>query len=240
MTPAPSISLLRFLLNPRGGMPRLNGWQRIWLVITGFMFALHVVIGFALFPALSTLRFDPHDYEDKIAKADKWKVENRVRCTSAIEELQLAHRINDQNNEKIEAQLGQMRAATQAKIDEAKVRLFAIETSGGKFYGEWVKYDNAVEAYQKKLSEQRWSPRAFNEDEMVKPGTSTTIKRCALIQEQRDAASSDLEDKKRSSEYAIESAKNFVLVTLISFLFFTFGLYLFGWCIGWIRGGFKS
>lgn len=221
-------------------MSRLNGWQRIWLVLSGVLLVLHVLIGILLFPDPSKMRFDPSNYESKLAQADKWKLDNRQRCRAALEQVQFADRLNDEYNEKGEIQATELRAAIQTKIDEAKSRLFAIETSGGKYYAEWSKYDNAIEAYTKKLREQKWKPRPFNEDEMVKPETLNTVKECVLFDQKRTSIMADIDTGMQSAEYARESARNAIFVTLISFLCISFGLYLFGWCIGWIKGGFKA
>ena len=239
MTPQPKISLFAYLLSPRVSLTRLNGWQRIWLVLTGVMLALHVLIGSLLLPDLFRMRFDPSPYEVQVAKADKWKLENRQRCSAAAEEVQFADRVNAEYNAKGEAKAKDLTAATQAKIDEAKARLFAIETSGGKFYGEWVKYDNAIEAYTTKLREQRWIPRSFKEDEMVKPEWLSTVRECVLFDQQRTSILADMDTARQTAEIARESAKTVVFGTLISFLCISLGLYLVGWCVGWIRGGFR-
>ena len=131
-------------------------------------------------------------------------------------------------------------AGTQANLDQAKARLFAIETSGGKFYDEWAKYNNAIEAYTKKLREQIWIPRSFKEDEMVKPELLSTVRECVLFDQQRTSILADLDTARQTAEIARESAKTVVFGTLISFLCISLGLYLVGWCVGWIRGGFRA
>lgn len=240
MTSQPQISLFAYLLSPRAGLTRLNGWQRIWLVLTGVILALHVLIGSLLLPDLSRMRFDSSLYEVQVANADKWKLENRQQCKVAAEEVQFASRLNDEYNAKGEAKSNALRAATQVKIDEAKARLFAIETSGGKYYGEWAKYDNAIEAYTMKLREQRWIPRSFKEDEMVKPELLSMVRECVLVDQQRTSILADMDTARQTAERARENARTTVLGTLISFLCISLGLYLAGWCVGWIRGGFKA
>ena len=240
MTPQPKISLFAYLLSPRGGLTRLNGWQRIWLVLTGVMLALHVLIGSLLMPDLSRMRFDPSLYEVQVASADKWKLENRQRCRAAAEEVQFAERFNAEHNAKGEAKAKGLMAATEASLDEAKARLFAIETSGGKYYDEWAKYNNAVEAYTKKLREQKWIPRPFKEDEMVKPELLSTVNKCILFDQQRTSILADMDTARQTAEIARESGKTVVLGTLISFLCISLGFYLVGWCVGWIKGGFRA
>ena len=240
MTSQPQISLFAYLLSPRAGLTRLNGWQRIWLVLTGVILALHVLIGSLLLPDLSRMRFDPSLYEVQVASADKWKLENRQRCKAAAEEVQFSSRLNNEYNARGEAKSNDLRAATQVKIDEAKARLFAIETSGGKYYGEWAKYYNAIEAYTMKLREERWIPRSFKEDEMVKPELLSTVKECILFDQQRTSILADMDTARQAAESARENARTAVFGTLISFLCISLGLYLVGWCVGWIRGGFKA
>ncbi|WP_232229815.1 hypothetical protein [Polaromonas glacialis] len=240
MTPQPKISLFAYLVSPRAGLTRLNGWQRIWLVLTGVILALHVLIGSLFFPNPSRMRFDPSLYEAQVASADKWKLENRQRCRAAAEEVQFADRFNAEYNDKGEAKARELMAATQVKLDEARARLFAIETSGGKFYGEWAKYDNAIEAYTMKLREQKWIPRSFKDDEMVKPESLSTVKECIFFDQQRTSILADMDTAKQTAEIAREDGRNVVFGTLISFPCISLGLYLIGWCVGWIKGGFRA
>lgn len=240
MTSQPQISLFGYMLSPRAGLKRLNGWQRIWLVLTGVILALHVLFGSLLLPDLSRMRFDPSLYEVQVASADKWKLENRQRCRAAAEEVQFADRFNAEYNATGEAKAKDLRVATQAKIDEAKARLFTIETSGGKFSGEWSKYGNAIEAYTLKLREQKWIPRPFNEEEMVKPESLSTVRECILFDQQRTTILAGMDTARQTAESTRDDAKTALFGTLISFLCTSLGLYLVGWCIGWIRGGFRA
>lgn len=239
MTTDTQISLLTFLKNPRTGISRLNGWQRIWLVLSGVIFAIHALIGFLILSDLPAMRFDSSKYEEKIAVAEKWKLENRQRCIAVIDELMFASRTNDEYNATNEAKSKELRAATQTKIDEAKARLFAIETSGGKYSEQWAKYDNAITAYDVKLREQKWIPRPFNAEQTVKPESLTAIKECAQFDQQRTDMLSTMDADKITAKNSRQRAVDNLLATAISFVCFALGLYLIGWCIGWIKGGFS-
>lgn len=234
------ITLLAFLLSPREGMSRLNGWQRIWLVLTGILLGLHVVVGLVLLPDFSKMRFDQAPYERRLADTDKWQRENKQRCTAVAEDVRSAERLNAQYNAIGNAKATELRTATQAKLDEAKARLFAIETSGGKYYAEWAKHDSAIEAYTNKLREQAWAPRPFKADDMVKAESLAGVWECADIEQRRIAALADMDTAKQDAERSRENATNSVLATVISFFCTSLGLYFIGWCLGWIGKGFKA
>ena len=239
MTTETQISLITFLFSPRKGMSRLNGWQRIWLVLSGVILALHVVIGSFFLPDIFKESSDQNLEMVQLADTNKWINENRKRCVGALEEVEFAQRLNEEYNAKGEAVASELRAATQVKINEAKAKLFAIETSGGKYYGEWVKFDNAIDAYTKKLNEQRWTQRPFSKEAMVKPWVLHTVQDCVVFDQQRTTLMSSIDTNKKNAENAREDARNGILITLLSFFCISLGFYLFGWCIAWIKGGFS-
>ena len=238
MTQESNVSLFAFLLSPRASMARLNGWQRIWLVLTGALFALHTLVGYLLLPDFFRTRFDPAQFERRISDNNKWQRENQQKCKVAADDVTSAERSNTEYNEKGTAKAQELMAITQAKIDDAKAKLFSIETSGGKYYPEWAKYDQAIEAYLGKLQEQRWKPRPFNADAMVKPVSLSTLSQCASIDQQRDKILAEMETARQEATSVRDEAGRAVLGTFISFICVSLGLYLFGWCVGWIRVGF--
>lgn len=221
-------------------MVRLNGWQRIWLVLAGVLLGLHLAVGYLMLPDYSSTRFDPLKYQRSLVDIEKRQLDNTQRCRVAADDVQLAIQANADYQAKGEAASKALQAVTQGKLDAAKARLFAIETSGGKFYEEWSKVNNAIEAYETKLREQAWKPRPFNALEMAKTESLITLRECDAMDKQRIAILADIDTAKQSAESARENVKAVVFGTLISFLCFAFGLYFFGWCIGWIRSGFVA
>lgn len=234
------ISLFSFLLSPRSGLPRLNGWQRAWLVVSGILLAVHLPIGYSALTNRANTSFDSAPYERRIANLDTWLSENRQRCIDAGEEAEFARRMNAEYNAKGEVHAQSLQAAFQTKIDEAKRRLFAIETSGGKYYSEWVKYRDAIDAYTEKLREQKWKARPFKEEGMVSPASLRAIQLCEVMTQSRATVVTERDAAKDSAEQALADANQTAMATAISFLGFSLGLYFVGWCIGWIRGGFKQ
>lgn len=240
MTPKQHISLLAFLISPREGMSRLNGWQRIWLVTTGILLALHILVGASTLSDFSTMQFDQSPFDLRLAETEKWQLDNKRRCVEVAEDMRNVKRVNDQYNADGNAKATDIRSATLAKLEELKTRLFAIETSGGKFSTEWSKYSNAIDAYTNKLSEQAWVVRPFNVDSMVRAGLLATVRDCADFEQRRITVLAEMDTAKMTSKAYRESAKSSLLITVGSFFCVALGLYFFGWCLGWIRKGFKA
>lgn len=239
MTSAQRISLLQFLSSPRSGIARLNGWQRIWLVTTAILFLLHLGVGYALLAQLPTTQFEPATFQSRIAAAENWSRENHAGCKAAEEEVQLAKRQNAEYNVNGRTRLRELREATEAKIEEAKGHLFAIETSGGKYSQEWSKYNEAITAYTQKVSEQTWLSREFDEQAMVSAATRQRVQRCDEKAATRPFVEFEMHIARESAQRATTDATSIMMGSVISFICFALSIYGAGWCIGWIAGGFK-
>lgn len=240
LSPATRISLLSFLGNPRRGLARLNGWQRIWSLITGVLLIIHLIVGATIAPRISSLTFDPARHLEKLETASKWTQDNQQRCAAAQSQYEAGQRAVDEHNALGEAQVREQRAATQTKLEASMARMFAIETSGNKYGDEWRKYSDASEAYTRLLGGQQWFPRKFVIKESLPPSTVSVLDACNANERAQLELTDQIDFNTRAAKEARGQFVGVVLATGLSFLFFSFGIYFLGWSVGWIWRGFKS
>ena len=218
-------------------MSLLGGWQRIWLVFSAGLLLIHLVVAGIVLSDLAKTKIDTASYESRRRVIDTWQRDNHQKCKEAaliVKDIQLA---NAKFNADGEAKAQLASSDLLSKIEQAKSRLYAIETAGGKYYAEWSKHNDAIDAYTQKLAQLKWTPRPFK-NEMVNQATQYTVNDCYANVDQEVALSTEMEKAKEAAERAFTDIKNGLFGTLASFVFFSFGLYLMGWCIGWIRAGF--
>jgi hypothetical protein len=220
-------------------MSLLGGWQRIWLVFSGGLLLIHLVVAGFIVSGLPETKFDAASFESRRLALATWQRENHQKCKEAALIIKDAQQANAKYNADGETKSQLASSELLSKIEQAKARLYAIETAGGKYYAEWSKHNDALGAYTQKLSQLRWIPRPFS-DEMIHPATRYAVNECFANLEQERALFTDIEKAKEASERALTDIKNGLFGTLVSFLVLSLGLYLAGWCIGWIRAGFNQ
>lgn len=220
-------------------MARLGGWQRIWLVLTGVLLAIHLLVAGIILSSLSEATYDSAFFEARKSVADSWQRDNQQRCRDAAQAVKAAQQLNAEYNAQGEAKAQEARSALIPKIEAAKARLFAVETAGGKYSQEWSKHRDAIDAYTDKLNEHRWTPRPFKE-ETIHPAARYAVNECVEKQGRETTLLAEMDTAKELAATTRKDIKNGLLATLASFLCFSLGIYLVGWCIGWIRVGFKQ
>jgi len=234
------MKILEFLVSPKESLPLLNGWQRIWLVIAGFLLVIHAVVITANIPSVSDIFPNTSSFDSTILASDKWLVENKQICAEADLAVEKAMLENNNYNSLGQAAIDKQRQEYLIKIEDANQRLYKIETSGGKYYSEWSKVTSQIEAYYGKLKKINWVDRKFNYWTMVDSDKRDIVLKCNIKKEERQTAVKALDDLKSQSGYNVSNFISTLTWSIVSFLIITSSIYFLGWSIGWIRKGFKK
>jgi len=234
------MKILDFLLSPKESLPILNGWQRIWLVFAGFLLVIHTLIIILNIPSVSDIFPNTTTFDNAIAASDKWLAENEQICTQADRAVETAILKNNDYNSLGRTAIDKQRQEYLIKIEDASQRIYKIETSGGKYYQEWVKVRDQIQAYQGKLYKMTWVDRKFDYSTMVDSDKRDIVIKCSANKERRQTAVKELDDLKSQSRYSISNFISTLTWSIVSFLAMTSSIYFLGWSIGWIRKGFKK
>ena len=234
------IKIKDFLVAPRESLPLLNGWQRIWLIVTGLLLIVHILVIISSIPAISDVYPDTSLAQRNIAESDKWLTVNKDLCEEANLAFDAAVLKNNDYNLLGQNAINKEREVFIIKIEEANQRLYKIETSGGKYSQEWAKVNDQIQAFQGKLNKIVWVNRQFNYQTMVDADKRNAAIKCRANKDGRKAAIEELDNIKTQASDHINGFISTVMSSIISFFSLTFGLYFLGWSIGWVRRGFKS
>ena len=233
------MKILDFLVSPKESLPLLNGWQRIWLVFAGFLLVIHSLIIILNIPSVSDIFPNTSSFNNTIAASDKWLADNKQICTQADRAVETAMLENNDYNSLGRTAIDKQRQEYLTKIEDANQRLYKIETSGGKYFQEWVKVNDQIQAYQGKLNKITWVDRKFNYWTMVDSDKRDIVIKCNVNKEERQTAVKELDALKSQSKYSVSNFISTLTWSIVSFLTMTGSIYFLGWSIGWIRKGFK-
>lgn len=233
------MKILDFLVSPKESLPLLNGWQRIWLVFTGLLLVIHFLIIIANIPSVSDIFPNTSSLDKTIEASDKWLTENRQICTQADRAVETAMLENNDYNSIGRAAVDKQRQEYLIKIEDANQKLYKIETSGGKYFQEWVKVNDQIQAYQGKLNKMTWVDRKFNYWTMVDSDRRDIVLKCNANKDEHQTAVKELETLKSQSRYNVNNFISTLTWSIVSFLTIAGSIYFLGWCIGWVRKGFK-
>jgi hypothetical protein len=234
------MKIVDFLKSPKESIPLLNGWQRIWLILTGLLLAIHVVLFFYDMPSASSIFPNTNNYSETIKSSDKWLLENKLACDEAKLAIDQAQQKNEDFNSVRKGEANKQRQVYLDKIQLANERLYKIETTGGKYNQEWSNINDSIYANQKKLNSLVWTDRKFIRGDMVEPMILATVINCESMIAENITSKELIKEAKKNSKQLLDRFFNEIFWLIVSFFAWSGILYFLGWGFGWVRDGFKN
>lgn len=232
---------LELVRNPLQNLSRTNGWQRIWIALSGFMFICQVIYILFSIPNVFTYIEEKNNKQSEISSASEWIQKNKSMCESVAAAVEEAIAKNNAYNVNGVANYNNQANELRQKIQIAKDRLYKIEITGGMYYQDWASTKNQIEAHEKKLySITSWVDRPFNYSMVENPAYREGSIRCGHQATVEKNATEELGNIKYRFDYEVSKFLSSLFATAISFVLVTTSVYLLGWGLGWIRKGFKS
>jgi hypothetical protein len=238
MADSEKTTLKNLIYRPYKNIRNASGWQRLWIFFVGILLLIHIIAFWVFMPNGSVIRPDTKLFQKEANDAAYWLENNKEQCKRVLTLAENAKQIAIKNENDLRELLNESNRRLLIKIKEAEESLFLIEISGGKYFSEWTKVKNKIEAFNKKYAEQRVEKNNINYLSNMSNTDLGLIVDCEKYSGKRDEALEKIEFIDISLKQIREDFIYLTLYIFISFFSLTFGIYGFFWSIGWIRRGF--
>jgi hypothetical protein len=231
-------TLKNLIFHPNKNIKNASGWQRLWIFYVGILLLIHIISFLVFMPNGSVIRPDTKLFQKEANDASYWLGNNKEQCKRVLAIAENEKQIAIKKENDLRELLNESNRKLLIKIKEAEESLFLIEISGGKYFSEWAKVKNKIEAFNKKYAEQRVEKINVNYLSTMSNSDLGLIVDCEKYSSKRDEALEKIAFIDRSLKQIREDFIYLMLYSFISFVSLSFGIYGVFWSIGWIRRGF--
>lgn len=238
MTEKRTVSLKEIVTNPKESIHFANGWQRIWLIVSGLILVLHLFVLLAFLPNFSQLIADTKEDEKIVNEIESWQKLNQSECMRVAEVENKAKLAHYEKNKIRRAEYDKVHKELYAQIERAKERLFQIETTGGKYYPEWGKVNDQIHAYTIKYTSHIWSDDDKNYLASFSDADLISFLECTKRIDKKKELLTNIQTEKENASYSQGRLFSVLFWTIFSYFAICFSIYGAGWTFGWAKSGF--